>query len=86
MMLLDSAPPPSMSVRAADVLIRRRPPTWPSADVSLARMLFAIWAARTGRVLRAVPVTELTEEELLEFWTDDQLEPIFATAEHRRPS
>ncbi|WP_395110244.1 hypothetical protein [Actinomadura sp. SCN-SB] len=40
----------------------------------MALTLFSTWAARTGRVLRNAPISELTPEELVEFWTDDQLE------------
>jgi hypothetical protein len=51
---------------------------WSAADAALARLLFTTWAVRTGRVLRAVPITELTAEELIDFWADDQLEPPFS--------
>jgi hypothetical protein len=47
---------------------------WPPDDAALAHVLFTLWAARTGRVLRPVPVTELTQDELIDFWTDDQLD------------
>jgi hypothetical protein len=47
---------------------------WHADDAALARSLFTTWAIRTGRSLRAVPVTELTPEELIDFWADDQLE------------
>jgi hypothetical protein len=50
-------------------------PAWRPDDALLARSLFTTWAVRTGRILRAVPVTELTPGELIEFWADDQLEP-----------
>jgi hypothetical protein len=43
-------------------------------DRTLALLLVTVWAARTGRVLRPVPVNELTSEELVDFWADDQLE------------
>jgi hypothetical protein len=49
-------------------------PSWPGTDASLALALYAIWATRTGRTLRPVPVTELTPEELIDFWADDQLD------------
>jgi hypothetical protein len=49
-----------------------------SASVALA--LYAVWATRTGRALRGVPVSELTTEELEDFWTDDQLPVTSATA------
>jgi hypothetical protein len=42
-------------------------------DQTLAVLLVAVWAARTGRVLRPVPVSELTPQELVDFWADDQL-------------
>ena len=42
-------------------------------DKALAVSLFSTWAARTARVLRAVPVRELTAEELIDFWADDQI-------------
>lgn len=42
-------------------------------DALLARSLYTTWAVRTGRMPRAVPVTELTPEELIDFWADDQL-------------
>jgi hypothetical protein len=35
--------------------------------------LFTTWAARTGRVLRAVPVSDLDAEELIDFWADDRI-------------
>jgi hypothetical protein len=50
-------------------------PLLQSADAVLALSLFTTWAVRTGRVLRPVPVPDLTAEELIEFWADDQLEP-----------
>jgi hypothetical protein len=46
---------------------------WSENDVALARSLFTTWIVRTGRMLRAVPVTELTPDELIEFWADDDL-------------
>ena len=51
-------------------------PFWQVGDAALARSLFITWAIRTGRALRPVPVTELTSEELIDFWADDQLEPL----------
>jgi hypothetical protein len=42
-------------------------------DQTLAVLLVTVWAARTGRVLRPVPVSELTPQELVDFWADDQL-------------
>jgi hypothetical protein len=45
-----------------------------SEDRALSLLLTTAWAARTGRVLRPVPVTELSPEELVNFWADDQLE------------
>jgi hypothetical protein len=36
-------------------------------------LLTTIWATRTGRTLRPVPVSELSPEELVDFWADDQI-------------
>jgi hypothetical protein len=43
-------------------------------DRALSLLLIAAWAARTRRVLRPVPVNELSPKELVNFWADDQLE------------
>jgi hypothetical protein len=43
-------------------------------DHLLAVLLTTIWATRTGRTLPPVPVSELSPEELVNFWADDQLE------------
>ena len=43
-------------------------------DQVMALALITVWATRTGRVLRSVPVSELSEAELVAFWADDQLE------------
>jgi hypothetical protein len=43
-------------------------------DQLVARMLTIIWATRTGRTLPPVPVSELSREELVIFWDDDQPE------------
>jgi len=64
---------------AAPALDRRGAPSWPDADEALALSLFTVWAARTGRILRDAPVSELAAEELVEFWADDQLEAPYAT-------
>ncbi|WP_242902733.1 hypothetical protein [Actinomadura terrae] len=45
-------------------------PLWREA----ARALFVVWAARTGRRLRHVPVERLSARELEDFWADDQLD------------
>jgi hypothetical protein len=53
---------------------------WSAADAGLvARSLYTIWAVRTGRRLRDVPVSELTPEELVDFWADDELEEPYAS-------
>lgn len=39
----------------------------------IAMALYAVWAVRTGRTLRHVPICELTPQELEDFWADDQL-------------
>lgn len=51
------------------------------ADVAVAHFLFTIWATRTGRELRPVPVPELTPDELIAFWDDYEPEHILG-AEH----
>jgi hypothetical protein len=43
-------------------------------DRVIALALITIWATRTGRMLRAVPISELSAEELVAFWADDQIE------------
>jgi hypothetical protein len=49
-------------------------------DRAIALLLVSAWAIRTGRVLRPVPFNELTAEELVNFWADDQLEEPPATS------
>ncbi|TDD33388.1 hypothetical protein E1287_19565 [Actinomadura sp. KC06] len=74
-MLRDAAPPPPLPMRPPDDHGRPAEPCWSTADTAvLAMSLFTTWAARTGRVLRNVPISELTPAELIEFWADDQLE------------
>ena len=46
-----------------------------SHDEFVARLLVDIWTLATGRTLRDVPPDELTAEELIDFWSDDQLDP-----------
>lgn len=43
-------------------------------DRRLALLLTTIWATRTGRTPPAVPLSELSPDELVHFWADDQLE------------
>lgn len=74
MMLPDAAPPPPMTLRSFDCPGRHNEPTWSPIDAVLALSLYTIWVARTGRFLRNVPISELTAEELIEFWADDQLD------------
>ncbi|GAA2436690.1 hypothetical protein GCM10010191_59340 [Actinomadura vinacea] len=50
----------------------------------LALTLIATWSVRTGRHLRAVSVDDLSPDELIEFWADDQLEPPYAAPSPRR--
>jgi hypothetical protein len=35
--------------------------------------LITVWATRTGRTLRDVPASELSPDELVTFWADDQM-------------
>jgi hypothetical protein len=53
-----------------------KPAAGPAAreDQLLALLLTTIWATRTGRELPPVPVSELSPEELMDFWADDQLD------------
>ncbi len=59
--------------------------TWATAESAtpeeqvLALVLITAWAVRTGRVLRPVPMGELSPEELVDFWADDQLEQPMGT-------
>jgi hypothetical protein len=42
-------------------------------DALLARLLITNWSLATGRTLRSdVPPQQLTEDELIAFWADDQ--------------
>lgn len=43
-------------------------------DCIMALALITVWAIRTGRELRLAPVSELSAEELVAFWADDQLD------------
>jgi hypothetical protein len=44
-----------------------------SDDELIARLLIDIWTLTTGKTLPCdVPPDELTEEELIDFWSDDR--------------
>lgn len=60
-----------------------RPPSRDDHDLALS--LITTWTMRTGRILRPAPVSELTPEELVNFWADDQLEPPLAAPVHNWP-
>ena len=46
-----------------------------SDDELIALLLIDTWTLTTGKMLRRdVPLQELTEEELIEFWSDDHLD------------
>lgn len=48
-----------------------------SADELLGFLLISTWSLTTGRQLRGdVPPEELTEQELVDFWADDQMRPV----------
>ena len=67
-MLQLAAPPPSVLPDFADPTAQ---PGEPPGDAALmALSLFTVWAVRTGRTLRPVPVRQLTAEELETFWDD----------------
>jgi hypothetical protein len=58
---------------------RERDQTMPftllSDDELIARLLIHTWTLTTGKVLRCdVPPHELTEEELIDFWSDDRFD------------
>jgi hypothetical protein len=57
-----------------------------SDDELIARLLIHTWTLTTGKTLRGdVPPHELTEEELIDFWSDDHFtQPL--PAEGRRES
>ncbi|MGK5554751.1 hypothetical protein ACSNOI_24350 [Actinomadura kijaniata] len=62
------APPPAPTgLPSAD--------TMPPDDALMALSLITIWAMHTGRSLRPVPISELTVQELEDFWADDQMLP-----------
>ncbi|WP_424533767.1 hypothetical protein ACOZ38_25880 [Sphaerisporangium viridialbum] len=42
-------------------------------DEELLVLLVTTWAIRTGRIPPARPPGQLTAEELMEFWADDQI-------------
>jgi hypothetical protein len=47
-----------------------------SDDEQIIQLLSQTWTLTTGRVLRSdVPPQELTEQELIDFWTDYEPEP-----------
>ena len=85
-MAVEMVLPPTIALYQRLDSIRRAGPLWPPGDVALAHALFTVWAARTGRMLRAVPITELTAGELIDFWEDDQLNyPPFGAERGRLP-
>ena len=46
-----------------------------SDDELIARLLIHTWTLTTGKTLRCdVPPHELTEEELIDFWSDDRFD------------
>ena len=46
-----------------------------SDDELIARLLIHTWTLTTGKTLRGdVPPHELTEEELIDFWSDDRFD------------
>jgi hypothetical protein len=48
-----------------------------SDDELIARLLIHTWTLTTGKTLRGdVPPHELTEEELIDFWSDDRFDLI----------
>lgn len=77
-MLQLSTPPPSVLPGFDD-------PDLPAgarvSDAALmALSLFTVWAVRTGRTLRPVPIADLTAQEIEAFWADDQLDDFSRSA------
>lgn len=71
----DTAFPPTIALpQRRDATTRCGGPMCLPGDATLARALFTVWAVRTGRMPRPVPVTDLSPDELTDFWADDQLE------------
>lgn len=66
-------------------MVRSGEPAAYSDNQALAVSLITTWTMRTGRMLRPVPVSELTPAELVNFWADDQLEPPLAPPVHDWP-
>jgi hypothetical protein len=57
-----------------------------SDDELIARLLIDTWTLITGKTLRGdVPPHELTEEELIDFWSDDRLKAKRRVSPSSRP-
>jgi hypothetical protein len=57
-----------------------------SDDELIARLLIHTWTLTTGKTLRGdVPPHELTEEELIDFWSDDRLKAKHRVSPPSRP-
>ena len=64
--------PPSARKPEPDYAI---PFTLLSEDELIAELLIRTWTLTTGKTLRyEVPLNELTEEELIDFWTDEHFD------------
>ena len=61
------SPPVPASGRRYEPMV----PTGHSDDGNLALLLVSTWELRTGRTLPNVPASELSEQELIDFWADD---------------
>lgn len=46
-----------------------------SEDELLAFLLVSTWVLATGRPFPRVPLQEMTEQQLIDFWADDYSEP-----------
>jgi hypothetical protein len=52
------------------------PPNTSSDDDLLAALLIRMWSLASGRSLRSdVPASQLSEDELIDFWADDMSPP-----------
>lgn len=74
-MQLLKAPPATRPIFDVDEPTYPGEQDWSPADMVLVGLsLFTVWATRTGRSLREVPIVELSAQELMDFWADDDLE------------
>ena len=70
----DTTSPASALSQTIRNAIHTMPFVLPSDDELIARLLIHTWTLTTGKTLRGdVPPHELSDEELIDFWSDDRL-------------